>query len=38
MHPPALLICAALGRLPNVEGVRPTRSSAYRLISAAGTP
>jgi hypothetical protein len=36
MHPPALLICAALGRLPNVEGVRPTRSSAYRLISAAG--
>jgi hypothetical protein len=30
MHPPKLLICAALGRLPNVEGARPTLFSAYR--------
>jgi hypothetical protein len=29
-HPPTLLICAALGRLPNVEGVRPTRFSDSR--------
>jgi hypothetical protein len=38
MHPPTLLIRAALGRLPNVEGVRPTRSSAYRPNSRAGIP
>jgi hypothetical protein len=37
-HPPALLICAALGRLPNVEGVLPTRFSAHIPISAAGIP
>jgi hypothetical protein len=31
-HPPTLLICAAPGRLPNVEGVGPTLFSAYRPI------
>ncbi len=35
-HPPALLICAALGRLPNVEGVRPTLFGAYRPDERAG--
>jgi hypothetical protein len=38
MHPPTLLICAALGRLPNVEGVGPTLFSAYRPNERAGTP
>jgi hypothetical protein len=38
MYPPTLLICAALGRLPNVEGARPTLFSAYRLNERAGTP
>jgi hypothetical protein len=38
MHPPTLLTCAALGRLPNVEGARPTLFSAYKPYSRARTP
>src|SRR5829696_5372589 len=38
IHPPTLLICPALGRLPNVEGARPTLFSAYRPNERAGTP
>jgi hypothetical protein len=38
MHPPTLLICAALGRLPNVEGARPTLFSAYKPYSRARPP
>jgi hypothetical protein len=38
MHPPTLLICAALGRPTNVEGARPTLFSAYRPNERAGTP
>jgi hypothetical protein len=38
MHPPTLLICAALGRLPNVEGARPTLFRAYKTYSRARTP
>ena len=30
MHPPTLLICPPLGRLPNVEGARPTLFSASK--------
>ena len=39
MHPPTLLICPPLGRLPNnVEGARPTLFSASKANERVGTP
>ena len=39
VHPPTLLICSPLGRLPNkVEGARPTLFSTSEANERAGTP
>ena len=38
VHPPTLLICSPLGRLPNVEGARPILFSASKANERAGTP
>ena len=39
VHPPTLVICSPLGRLPNnVEGARPTLFSASKANERAGIP